>query len=76
MKLLDNEGRSAPLPGILPGESYARVGTYRYKFTEPDSPSEAEGIVWDREKMGMFYPKRGVASIDSLRHDLPPDYPM
>ena len=75
MRLLDR-GRTPPLRDAFIEDSYARVDLYRYAFTRPGSEQAQTGVVWERQKAGRFYPRSGVASVDSLKASLPPGYPL
>ena len=61
MKLLAND----PWNGKRP--KYIRIETFRYGFHRKSDVDKGPQPFWDREYMGRFYPKQGVASLESLK---------
>lgn len=58
---------------------YIRVDSYIYRFHRNATPSVANGEkapFWDREFSKRVYPPQGVASIESLENELPPERPI
>ena len=41
--------------------NYIRIDRYRYTFNESD-----DGNFWSRERIGKFFPRQGVCSLDVL----------
>lgn len=50
---------------------YIRVDSYKYSFHKGK-----KGPYWEREFLRRIYPKQGVATIESLKSELPPDRPI
>jgi hypothetical protein len=46
---------------------YIRVEKWRYRFNQNTGPGEP---YWIRERIGRFYPRQGVATIESLSTEI------
>lgn len=75
IKLLEKD--DAVVNGLMAGDpwkdsfeppKYIRVERYRYKFHNP-TKSETKPPYWDRELIGNFHPKQGLATLESLQSD-------
>jgi hypothetical protein len=49
---------------------YIRIDVYRYKFHSRSRGDEKPAPFWDREYMGRFYPRQGIATVGSLKDEL------
>jgi lipase maturation factor 1 len=76
LKLLQQD--ESVLNGLMKGDpwrdspeapKYIRVDLYRYKFHKPVQ-GETNPPYWERELIGAFYPRQGLATIDSLQAEI------
>lgn len=58
-----------PWNGSCEPPKYIRIDRYYYKFHET-SKNEQNPPYWDRELLGRFYPRQGLATIESLKGEL------
>jgi hypothetical protein len=49
---------------------YIRIDVYRYKFHRRSRDDDKPAPFWDREYMGRFYPRQGIATVGSLKDEL------
>jgi uncharacterized membrane protein YphA (DoxX/SURF4 family) len=49
---------------------YICVHVYRYSFHKYDRDAKGKQPFWDRKRVGQFYPRRGIATVESLKEDI------
>ena len=49
---------------------YICVHVYRYSFHKYDCNAKGKQPFWDRKRIGQFYPRRGIATVESLKEDI------
>lgn len=60
---------SDPWQGADEPAKYIRMDVFRYKFHKPVS-GKGKQPYWDREFVGRFYPRQGIATIASLKDEI------
>jgi lipase maturation factor 1 len=65
LNLLEND----PWKNSTKKPVYIRIDKYRYKFQQHKTPESQNQPYWDRSFISQFYPKQGIASIDTLKED-------
>jgi hypothetical protein len=49
---------------------YIRVDVYRYTFHQHIRGVKGKQPYWDRVRVGRFYPRQGIGTVDSLKSDI------
>jgi lipase maturation factor 1 len=77
IKLLDQD--DAVVNGLMAGDpwqgssekpKYIRIERYRYRLHRPRKGEGKPHAYWDRELLGAVYPRRGIATRESIVDDL------
>jgi hypothetical protein len=61
---------SDPWQGTEDPPKYIRIDVYRYNFHKPMLLGKGKQPYWDRELVGRFYPRQGIATIASLKDEI------